>query len=405
MRTLLLVSLGMFFENYDIGLLSAALPQISAGLEIAPEDSGFVLGAIRAGGVGSIALMALADGAGRRRVFLGCFVAMSVGTFATALCQTALQFAAAQFLTRIFMLTAAALALVILVEEIPAQLRGGAIGFLSVLGGMGFGLGAGLYALVDHLPFGWRSLYAVGLVPALLLPFFRRALKETRRFEAHAASRASDPRSALARWFEPVALLWKSHPRRAAIVGSAGLFAAMGSIAFGQYTSLFVQTEHGWSPGHYSLLILVGGCIAVLGNVVGGRGSDVFGRRLVGCASLVLAPVCMAAFLLWAQGPAVLGLTWGFASLCTVSASLVIRTVTTELFPTSHRSTAAGWLVLVETVGWTSALLVVGAVAETGADLPGVIAAMAVALVVAAACLSFVPETRRVELETLAPGA
>ena len=46
----------------------------------------------------------------------------------------------------------------------------------------------------------------------------------------------------------------------------------MGGIAFFQYTSWFVRNVHGWAPGHYSLLVLGGGLIGVLGNVVGGRG-------------------------------------------------------------------------------------------------------------------------------------
>jgi MFS family permease len=326
---------------------------------------------------------------------------MSAGTFATAFSQTPAQFAVLQMATRVFMLMGAALALVILVEEFPADRRGAGIGLLSVLGGMGFGLGAGLYALVDWLPFGWRALYALGVLPVLLLPFFRRSLRETRRFEAGRRSRdAEPPSSAWRRWVRPVAMLARTHPRRAVSVGMAGMLAAMGAIAFFQYTSYFVRNVHGWSPGQYSLLVLTGGLLGLCGNVLGGRASDRFGRRRVGFLALALAPAGVAFFY---GGPAsTLALAWGLTTLCATSGDLVLRALATELFPTSHRSAAAGWLILVQTLGWVSGLFVVGAATGELADLGPVVMAVSLANVAAALCVWLVPETSGLELETIA---
>ncbi|MDJ0790041.1 MAG: MFS transporter [Myxococcota bacterium] len=401
MRTLLLVSLGLAFETYDIGLISAALPQISADLGIPSEGSGFYLGLIRLGGIGTILFMALADGAGRRRVFLGCLVAMSLGTFATALAQTPFQFAAAQMATRVFMLTAASLALVILVEEFPAELRGGAVAMLNLLGGIGFGLGAGLYAAVDVLPFGWRALYVVGLLPVFLLPFFRSSLKETRRFEEQQQQSRPGVSEILRGWLDPLGLLLRTHPGRVAAVGAAGLFSAMAFIGFGQYTSLYLQHVHGWSPAAYSQMILGGGILAALGNVVGGRGSDVFGRRPTGFLLLGLTPLMIAAFYAWAESSVVLVLTWALGALCIVGGGVVIRAVTTELFPTSHRSSAAGWLIFVETLGWVAGLFLIDFLTERPEELPRWIATIGAAGAVSAVAILFVPETGSVELEAI----
>lgn len=390
-RTLLLVSLGLFFENYDISLVNAALPQIAESLGIAAHDTGFYLSLIRLGGVGAFLLIPFADRFGRRRTFLLCLAGMSLGTFATALSQTPLQFAACQMLSRAFLMTAATLAVVMLVEELPAELRGGGIGLLGILGGIGFGFGAGLYAAVDLLPFGWRSMYAFGVVPVLLLPFFRRALRETHRFEA-------DQRAA-GGWLAPLAELARTHPRRAAAIGLAGAFSAMGGIAFFQYTSWFVRTVHGWAPGHYSLLVLGGGLIGVLGNVVGGRGSDRFGRRRIGFAGLLLLPLFVALF---ALGPSqLLVVAWGLVVLCSSAAGIVLRALATELFPTSHRATAGGWLVLVETLGWSLGLLLVGIAADSPEDLPRLVALFSLASLPAAGFLLLVPETHRRELEEI----
>jgi MFS family permease len=105
LRVLGLVSLGMFFENYDMGLVNAALPQIAAELGMATDETGFHLGAIRLGGLGAFLILPFADRIGRRRVFLGALVGMSLGTLATALSQTPLHFTLLQMITRAFLLT------------------------------------------------------------------------------------------------------------------------------------------------------------------------------------------------------------------------------------------------------------------------------------------------------------
>jgi MFS family permease len=398
LRVLGLVSVGLFFENYDIGLVNAALPQIAGELDIPAGDTGYYLSAIRLGGIGACLILPFADLAGRRRVFLAALLGMSLGTMATAVSQTPVQFAAAQMITRAFLLTASAVGLVILIEELPAHRRGAGLSMLAVLGGLGFGLASGLYAAVDRLPFGWRALYAIGFAPVLLLPFLRRSLRETARFEQHRLHRG-DAKVAFRSWLDPVKTLVRTHPRRVAAVGLAGLLAAMGGIAFFQYTSYFVQAVHGWSPGQFTLLVIGGGLIGVGGSFLGGRGSDRFGRRRVGFWSLLFVPAFVALFF---NGPALLlPLAWGLAVLCNSAGDLVIRALSAELFDTSHRSTAAGWLMLVQTLGWTVGLLGVGLATESLQDLAHAVSWVALASMAAAACILWVPETRRRELEAI----
>ncbi|MEN8185062.1 MAG: MFS transporter, partial [Myxococcota bacterium] len=380
----------------------AALPQIASALDMREEDTAFYLAAIRMGGIGTVLILPFADLVGRRRVFLLSMVGMSLGTFATALSQTALQFALAQMCTRVFLLTASALGLVILVEELPARQRGAGLSMLAVLGGMGFGLASGLYAAVDVLPTGWRALYAIGVLPLFLVPFLRRSLSETARFERHRTQRGS-AEIALRSWVRPVGQLARTHPRRVLAIGLAGLLAAMGGIAFFQYTSFFVQTVHGWRPGHVTLLVLGGGMIGVSGNFLGGRGSDRWGRRRVGFFCLMLVPPFVALFF---QGPAfLLAVAWGLCVLCNTAGDLVIRALSAELFDTSHRSTAVGWLIFVQTLGWTTGLLLVGAGTRFFSDLGDAISWVALASIGAALCLVLVPETRQRELESISPSS
>jgi hypothetical protein len=214
-----LVSLALFFEQYDISMLTSALKFIATDLGMTERDLGGFLALIRLGALPAFLIMPLADRIGRRRVFLISVLAFSVGTLVTAFARTATEFIIAQIAARTFMLSGSAVAFVIITEEYPARYRGWAIGMLGALAACGNGLGAGLFAAIDHLPYGWRSLYAIGIVPLALLPLLRRQVSETRRFDRHRASAAG--RAAPA-WYRPMLDLASAYPGRALGVGIAG---------------------------------------------------------------------------------------------------------------------------------------------------------------------------------------
>jgi DHA1 family putative efflux transporter-like MFS transporter len=399
--TLGLVAVGVMFDNYDLALLNAALKQIAESLAIAPGDTGWFLAAIRLGGLGTFALVPVADRVGRRRVFLAALVGMSVGTLASGLAPTAAAFVLCQIATRACLLTVSALAVVFLVEELPAAHRGWGIGVLTLMGGLGYGLGAALYAAVDLLPFGWRTLYAAGFLPAALLPLFRRELRETRRFEGERAARGGAPGGGLLAYFASVASLVRGERRRALGIGLAGGLGAMGGLAFYQYASYFAQAVHGWAPGHYSALVLGGGFVGVAGSVVGGRAADRVGRRKLGLGALLLAPAAAA---LYYQGPG-WALPLGFAGFVFFASAgdVVVRAMSGELFPTDRRGAATGWLILVQTAGFALGLALVGLGTREAADLSASVPFVSLALAAGGLSLLLLPETGRRELEAISP--
>ena len=87
--------------------------------------------------------------------------------------------------------------------------------------------------------------------------------------------------------------------------------------------------------------------------------------------------------------------------LCGAASEIVLRALATELFPTSHRATAGGWLILVQTAGWSIGLLLVGLLSDSAQDLPMVIAGLSLATIGAAAVFLALPETHRRELEEI----
>ena len=184
LRVLGFVALAMFFENYDLGMLGNALPQIAATFGLDKAAQGEFTAMARFGALPAFLLLPFADRIGRRRILLLSIAGMSLGALATALAQSPLQFVVGQFAMRTFIVTAAITSFVVVSEEFPARRRGWGIGMLGGVGAIGFGFGALLYGFIEWLPFGWRALYAVGIVPLAFAPMFARGLRETERFAA-----------------------------------------------------------------------------------------------------------------------------------------------------------------------------------------------------------------------------
>lgn len=397
-RILGIVALGLFFESYDLSLLTSALKHISEDLGMAEHELGFYLGAVRLGGLVAFFLLPLADRLGRRRVFLASLIGMSVFTLGTALAQTPLQFVAFQLITRAFIATLAAVGIVMLAEEFPAAHRGWGVGILGALAAFGHGLGALLFAAIDVVPFGWRALYAFGALPLLLLPRFRRELQETMRFRLHQEQTTGSRRGIAASLLSLLALA-RGNPRRAALVGGAGMIHALGAISVFQFASLFVQNEHGWLPWHYSVMLLTSGGVGIVGNVVAGRLGDRAGRRAVGMAAFTLFPIAGIAFyngIGWLLPLAFIAVVFSSSA-----GDVIVRIFSTELFPTSQRGASAAWLTLLQTIGWILGLWVVGVGRWAGVSLPMMISAVSATVLVAGALLLRLPETRQRELEEL----
>src|SRR5215831_16048191 len=113
LRLLGVLTFVLFCENYDIGVLGNALPQLAATFGLSKAEIGDFTGRVILGALPAFLVVPLADRIGRRRLLLFSVACMSVGSMLTATSQTATQFVLFQFFTRTFLVSAAVLSVVI----------------------------------------------------------------------------------------------------------------------------------------------------------------------------------------------------------------------------------------------------------------------------------------------------
>ena len=390
------VALASLFENYDMSMLTSALKQIRESFGLSQSEASSLFAWIRLGAIPAFLVLPLADRVGRRKVFLIAIVGMSIGTLASAFAQTALQFVLAQTVTRTFLVASTACAIVIVAEEVPAKNRGWGIGILGAVGAFGFGLGAILFAFIDDLPFGWRSMYLVGGVPLLLMPMFRRLVPETQRFIEEREARFRGERND-AGWIGPILEMVREYPGRSLAVAAMAFFFATGSSpAFGLLAD-FVQSTHGWEPSDYSIMALVAGTFGVVGNSAMGWAADRLGRRPVAMFGFGLFPLCSLA--LYAGPEWAIPFVWVPFVFVLTGANVLMRIVSTELFPTSSRNTALGWETLMETLGGAAGYALVGALTMTEASIAPAAIGISGLTLVSVFVVRLMPETAGLELE------
>jgi putative MFS transporter len=352
-RVFLIACTAGFFDNYDRALLSLALEQIQKGLKIAESQLGAMLSLIRFGYILTFFLTPLADVFGRRRLLLYTIYGYTIMTGLSALAPDARSFVILQILARAFAGAEGIVALVILVEEVDAGVRGWTVGLLGALTSVGYGLAAGVFALINVMPYGWRGLYALALIPLVIIIPLRRSLPESHRYEdeARASERTSNP-------LVPVMELFHAYPGRLGLLMSVSFLGSMGGNAAGIFFPKYLQEAHGYSPGNVSTLFIVGGAVGILGNIVVGRLSDRIGRRTMGSICFFFAP--LLTIVIYNSSGVVIIPAWIIELFLDSASGTIVAAYSAELFPTSHRSTAGSALAVAGTTGGAIGLLIEG---------------------------------------------
>lgn len=399
-RVLLALGVANAVDNYDGALLGLALPQIQAGLGVADDGVGRLLAIVRLGVLPAVALTVLADRLGRRRLLLITILGFTLSTFATALATDPTSFMAIQFVARAFIAAENMLAIVVIAEEFDARNRGWGIGILGAMGGFGYAIASIMFSLVDRLPFGWRALYALGVVPLLLVAWFRRSLDETARFSAQRAARGAGESWADA--LRPLRNLVRMYPGRMLALGAAIVPFAFVTETAMFFASKFLQDQHGYAPHDVAVMYLTVGILGLVGNIAAGALGDHFGRKGVLSAGMLANGVAALGF--YNLDGWLVPLCWGIMVMTVTMTLVLFAALGSELFPTSYRSTASGARAVIATFGAATGLTLQGVLFGVSGSHAAAITTMLVLVPLAPLVIMlFLPETANRELEEVSP--
>ncbi len=162
----------------DVLLYVFALQSIRAEFGLSNAQAGWV-GSVSlvASAIGGIAAGVAADRIGRRRTLIYTILLYSLASGGTATAGGLLDLCLWRALVGLGLGGEWSAGAVLVAESWPAEHRARAIGFMQSGWALGYMLAAGVTALV--LPrFGWRVLFLVGVLPALLTLFIRRRVRE-----------------------------------------------------------------------------------------------------------------------------------------------------------------------------------------------------------------------------------
>jgi MFS family permease len=392
-RALVAAGLGWMLDAFDVMLWALLVTDLMAHFALSPPAAG-LLGSIAllASAVGGIGFGVIADRYGRTRALMGSILVYSVFTFLCGLSQTVTQLALCRIGLGLGMGGEWASGAALVAETWRARDRGKALGLMQSAWAIGYGAAAAVTGLVKPA-YGWRAVFFVGVLPALLTLWIRRRVAE------------------------PAIWTGLSPRRETSLIGGLGLAEIFAAgrlrltivVTLMNACTLFAWWGFNlWLPGYLSLPAAKGGVgldaattasfvVAMqvgmwFGYVTFGYVGDRIGRRrayvtyLIAAAALILIYVSVRAPLpLLLLGPFVAFFATGYYS--------GFGAVTAEIYPTAIRATAQGLTYNTGRIASAAAPFAVGTLAQTH-GFGMALSICSAAFLLAALCWVWIPETR-----------
>ncbi len=324
--------LGWTLDAFDFFVVVFVLKDIEKEFHASAQAGATILFATLAcRPIGAFLFGALADRFGRRIPLMIDVILYSVLELASGFAPTMTSFLILRALFGVAMGGEWGLGASLALESTPAASRGLLSGILQQGYPVGYLLGAALYPfIVPHL--GWRWMFFIGVLPALLSLFIRTKVKESPVWERGQTRRER---------FD-----W-----RLAIRQHGGLFfylvLLMTAFTFMSHGTQdlypkFLQVQRHFSATTVSVIVIVYNLGALVGGIVVGSLSQRIGRRR---AIIIFALLAVPIIPLWAlsHSPLMLALGAFLMQFCVQGAWGVIPAHLTELSPSALRGTFTGF--------------------------------------------------------------
>jgi SHS family lactate transporter-like MFS transporter len=272
-------------------------------------------------------------------------------------------------------------------ESIPISARGAVSGLLQVGYPSGYFLAAVAYGLFyDRL--GWRYMFLLGVVPAILVFFIRRGVDESPSW----TEQQSTPRSNL---LHVLKREWKLAVYAILLMTAFNFFSHGSQDAY----PTFLKVEHHFDTRMTSVITAIGNIGAIGGGLFFGAMSQKLGRRR---SILIAALIALPVLPFWAFGSTPLVLATGafFMQVAVQGAWGVIPVHLNELSPADIRATFPGFVYQLGNLLAAVNLNVQVAIAESHRNDYGLAMAIVVGVVavVIAVMVTLGPERRGIPM-------
>lgn len=343
-RTLLAAALGWMLDAFDVMLYSLVVAYIMRDLHMSKQSAGLLNTlTLLASGIGGILFGFIADRIGRTRALMLSILTYSVCSFGSGLANSVVILAMIRFLLGLGMGGEWNTGATLVAETWPTSLRARALAMVQSSWAAGYALAAIVAGIM--LPrTGWRYVFFVGVLPALLTLWIQSGVPESELWTRRRDSASSRGDEHQIRFAELFGQRYRRKTLTLLLMNTFGMFGWWG---------LFT-----WIPPYLSLPVEQGGrgfgalsttTLLVFLNLAGmgpgyasfGWVADRLGRRnsvvLYTFVAALLVPIYAAA-----RQPAallILGAIVAFFGTGFFSGSGIIGS---ELFPTSVRARALG---------------------------------------------------------------
>ena len=395
------------FEGYDITIFHLCTPDIARTFNLNDRSIGAIATAVRFGGILSFFVVTLADRYGRKPVIANTVLCYAFFTLMTALSSGMLSFTLFQSASQVFLAAEFGIAITIICEEFPDQLRGRAISIMHMVAFLGVAAAGLLYGYVAESSWGWRGMYFLGIAPLLAVAWLRRGMRETVRFGAAQERRrvSTDAHEGL---FGPMRRCFQSGEEsyRGRLLLIAALCNCLGLVGGPtiSFFSLYAKRDHHWTSSQIGIAIVFAYLTGAVGTLLCGYLLDRIGRRLT-ATLFFFASTCAMFILFRADSHRAMLLAMMATMFAYQGARTATSALSSELFPTGARAT--GYCLTVQVfgqLGWMLAPLAVGELSATLGGLGKAASLFAAGpLIGIVLLLTLVPETRGKTLEELSP--